>query len=215
MDVLIFYIHGFNSGPKPSKAIEINEIVSANLITLSYDSSFECLYNINDLIYQVKDALGEKENLSPLLASESNVNFDPLLNQKNEDIIFMGTSLGGFYAKRLAEYFRTYCVMINPVIDPIMELRRFIGDHVNFVTGKQYRFTEKTLFSYQAYRKTSTYSPTLIFVSSCDELLSNNFEKVCFEFQNSAIIVKTNTSHQVRFKDLPSFDIRIRQLLRQ
>ncbi len=213
--MLIFYIHGFNSGPKVSKEVEINEILKTRLIPLSYDSSRECQKNLNDLISQVKGILSCKDAFASFLFSDYEETLDQQQWQWEEDVVIMGTSLGGFYAKRIAEYFHAYCVMINPVVDAVEELRRFIGEHVNFVSGKRYRFEEKTLLSYQAYRKTSFDSPTLIYVSSCDELLENNYEKVSSEFQTSSLIIKTNTSHQVHFKDLPDFAIRMSELTRK
>ena len=210
--MLIFYIHGFNSGPKVSKEVEINEILKTRLIPLSYDSSRECQKNLNDLISQVNGILSCKDAFASFLFSDYEETLDQQQWQWNEDVVIMGTSLGAFYAKRIAEYFHAYCVMINPVVDPVEELRRFIGEHVNFVSGKRYRFDEQTLLSYKAYRQTSLDSPTLIYVSSSDELLINNYEKVCSEFETSALIIETKTSHQVAFNELPDLVLRLTEL---
>lgn len=192
---LIFYIHGFNSGPKVSKRIELNEVLAARVITLSYDSGACCEDNFNALVSQVHDVL-------------KNVSLP-------EDVVVIGTSLGGFYAKRIAEHFHVCCIMINPVVDAVEELTRFVGEQTNFVSEKTYRFTEETLLSYKSFRQTSHESPTLIYVSSADELLENNYEKVCAEFEANAFIVETKTSHQVDFKELPDFFARIEALTKE
>ena len=126
----IVYIHGFNSAP--------------NTDTLeSIKASFGSTCNVVPFSYNYID---------PRLA------FVELMNQTmdllptcDSDIIFVGTSLGGFWAEFLASTYNLPCVLINPAVRPSESLLQFVGDNLNYKTGKTETVTESFCRKYVSY----------------------------------------------------------------
>lgn len=48
--------------------------------------------------------------------------------------VFIGESLGGFWAAQLAAHFRAHCYLLNPAVYPVWQLQQFIG--VTLQTGR-------------------------------------------------------------------------------
>jgi predicted esterase YcpF (UPF0227 family) len=63
--------------------------------------------------------------------------------QSNSDwpMIFVGTSLGGFYAKWAAHHFDCPAVMVNPAVHPSKTLYQYLGTNVNYATGERFELT--------------------------------------------------------------------------
>ena len=177
----IFYIHGFNSWSTSSTIDKLkNFLPNDNIVGLHYHSGNTFNINFRDLISQVE-----------------NYNF--------EHFILIGTSLGGYYAKQLCQYFKVPCILINPVSSPLVQLRQFIGNHTNFYTNEQYVFDQRVLNSFKHGYTAFTDIPTLVYSSSTDETLINGFKRVKNTFSNSCII-ETKTPHQINdFNQLPEF----------
>ena len=55
-------------------------------------------------------------------------------------IVFVGTSLGGYWAARMGEKFDAAQVLVNPAMNPEIQLQHFKGKYTDFASG-----TEKTL----------------------------------------------------------------------
>lgn len=177
----IFYIHGFNSWSTSSTVGHLKEFLpNDNIVGLHYHSGNIFNVNFQDLISQVE-----------------NYNF--------EHFILIGTSLGGYYAKQLCQYFKVPCILINPVSRPLVQLRQFLGNHTNFYTNEQYVFDQYVLNSFKHGYTAFTDIPTLVYSSSADETLIDGFKRVKLAFSNSHII-QTKTSHQIKdFNELPEF----------
>ena len=79
----------------------------------------------------------------PPLASQAIREIERGLPQ--EDLCFVGSSLGGFYATYLAEKHRAKAVLINPAIAPHVGLRAYLGAQKNLHTGAPYELTEAHL----------------------------------------------------------------------
>ncbi len=66
---------------------------------------------------------------------------------------FAGTSLGAFYASKLAEFFYdTYAaapIMLNPCHNPFEIMAEALGQYTNFVTNESFEFTQQALNSYR------------------------------------------------------------------
>ncbi|MFT7861208.1 MAG: YqiA/YcfP family alpha/beta fold hydrolase [Sulfurimonas sp.] len=52
-----------------------------------------------------------------------------------EEIVLMGSSLGGYYAIYLAEKYTLKAVLINPSIEPYETLKKVLGDNTSFYDG--------------------------------------------------------------------------------
>lgn len=91
----IVYIHGFNSSPVSDKGL---------LISKNFDS-----------VCPSYDFLGDaNENLASI---ESQLHGD--------DFVFVGSSLGGYYALKLAKKYSSKLVLINPSINPKESLKKY------------------------------------------------------------------------------------------
>jgi len=97
---MIIYIHGFGSSGVSSKA---------NILK-------EKLKEFDDLIAPSLSYIPELaiDTLKQLISSY----------KKYENVYLIGTSLGGYYATYLAEYFNIPAILINPAINPTETLRK-------------------------------------------------------------------------------------------
>lgn len=54
---------------------------------------------------------------------------------QDEELVLMGSSLGGYYAIYLAEKYKLKAVLINPSIKPYETLKKVLGDNSSFYDG--------------------------------------------------------------------------------
>jgi len=122
---VILYLHGFNSSPRSHKA----QLLGRYLAERGLGAHYAC------------PAL-------PPLASDALDEIERQLRQ--EDLCFVGSSLGGFYATYLAEKHAAKAVLINPAIEPHVGLRAYLGPQSNLHTGAPYELTEAHLRAWEA-----------------------------------------------------------------
>jgi predicted esterase YcpF (UPF0227 family) len=150
---MIVYLHGFNSAfnPDSDKVRALSKI----------DEVYPVSYNSFD--------------------SHTNILYDLLTKTRHlENPIFVGTSLGGFYAAALASSFGIPCVLINPLVSG--SFFRTAGAMMkdvpmkNYVTGEQSVLTQPVLDSYATLSLTDCnyeYKPLLL-LDMGDELLDSH-----------------------------------------
>jgi hypothetical protein len=101
---VIIYFHGFGGSGNSSKADALRE---AGLEVISPDLPMDPL-EVENLVYNiVKDHAPKKGS--------------------NYKIIFMGTSLGGFYAAYFSACYDSSAILINPAIEPSESLKSRLG----------------------------------------------------------------------------------------
>lgn len=114
---MLIYIHGFNSSPASSKA---------------------------QLIRQRLEALGRGAEFSapalPHSPAQAAVLLDALV-ARHPGATLVGSSLGGYYATRLAEKHGLKAVLLNPALRPYALLAPLVGPQKKFHTGEDYDFT--------------------------------------------------------------------------
>ena len=126
----VYLLHGFASAPKyPSdKANALAAVFELPVKQIAYDSAANFMDNMAQLKTQI--------DVAPH--------------------VFVGTSLGGFYANKLAEFFYSEytaaSAMLNPCHDPAEMLVNVLGEHINYATDETFIFTEQALVSYQGVR---------------------------------------------------------------
>jgi predicted esterase YcpF (UPF0227 family) len=78
---------------------------------------------------------------------------DKLLDEHHEEqIIFIGISLGGFWARYLANMYRgSKLVMLNPALEAHNTIRKHIGVVCDFKTGMEITMTEKHCDAFRDY----------------------------------------------------------------
>ena len=156
----IAYIHGFNCAAKMSEKTGIlNQL--GNL----------CLFEYENEDYPMDIYRSLQEQIQ---------NFEP-------DII-VGTSLGGYWAGRMAYANGLMAVMINPSVEPHQGLLELVGDHVNYVNAKEYTLTQDVVESYDSLTQYDPFGVVLldqndeiINAETTKEQLEDMFSIVTFE----------------------------------
>jgi predicted esterase YcpF (UPF0227 family) len=110
---------------------------------------------------------------------------------QGQEVIFMGSSLGGFTSEYLAMKTGSQAIMINPAIKPSHLLTEFIGVTANYETGLPYEWQQSHCDQYQAYEEELANSKAVlqrtILLDMADELL--DAEKTRTKYQNQAQVV--------------------------
>ena len=106
--LLAVYLHGFRSSPKSSKAVITGEALGA----LSS--------NANPIEWYCPQLLA-----SPRASMEMVI--EHIEKSKADEIVVIGSSLGGFYANFLAEKYGCKAVALNPAVRAPRELAPHVG----------------------------------------------------------------------------------------
>lgn len=120
--MIYIYLHGFNSAYDPS-----NEKV-------------QTLSELGEVIGITYNTFGTYQEI-----------FEEISNQvqKTDDIVFVGTSLGGFWAAEMARKFCAPSVIINPCYDPQNMLNKYVGaESTNYKTGDVNTLTSEAVATY-------------------------------------------------------------------
>lgn len=118
------YLHGFRSGPSSVKAQQ----------TVSYFANEDCAQNVHipQLSAEPSQAIDEAQFLYEQLIDEVGL----------ENVIIIGSSLGGYYASYLVEHFGGRAALINPAIKPYELLQDYLGENENMYNGETFIVTE-------------------------------------------------------------------------
>lgn len=172
----IFYIHGFASGKNSSTGNWIQNNFD-NVHLLEYNSAGIYQDNLNSLIKQIKN----------------------FVNSKEDRILLIGSSLGGFYAADIVGRIpiRTKCILINPGINPQESLKQFIGENTNFSTNEKFILTQEVTNSYPPSINKAKFTgiDAYVLLGKNDEVLdyrvAENF------FKDRSIIEYLNCGHRL------------------
>lgn len=173
--MIYYYIHGMNSSANSSTAQNIEKAIGQQVVPLSWKCDTAYKSNMQYLMRQVNK-----------------------ITVNRREIVFLGTSLGAFYATYLSKIYRSPCVIFNPVVYP-RQLKKFVGPQKNHQTKEAYIFTNGLAESYEdtSLVKHDIRNQMHIFVSGCDEVLSDNVKLVMAKFSHRACITVTHTKHRI------------------
>lgn len=147
---MILYLHGFNSSPRSAKA----QYFKRYLEERGRSSEFVC------------PRLPDRPNLA-IAAAEAEIE-----RFGQEKITLVGSSLGGFYAAWLAEKHALRGVLVNPAVEPHLDLRPYLGPQRPFHGGLSYELTELHLREWQALFLAQVHPERyLLLVETGDEVL--------------------------------------------
>lgn len=153
----IFYLHGFLSSPRGPKATLLSE---------------ECARRGIDFV-------------APDMNEEPRVVYEKLKKELKENALepfgLIGSSLGGFYAARLATEFDCKAVLINPAMRPWLALQNFLGEQTTR-EGKRVFVKESYGSELQRLQVKKLKHPERIFLvlSLADEVLNWKESEQCF-----------------------------------
>lgn len=165
---MIIYLHGFNSAgsPENDKVIALKTLDDVHIVT--YDSFADPRTILKQIQTEVED-----------------------INDK----VFVGTSLGGYFAAHLAKHYGVPSVLINPAYAPEESLKALLGITLtNFVSGKRDIMLAETVKAYaempSIQKLTDYHIIPLVIIAEDDELLSPQASK---KFFSELIVVTTPT----------------------
>jgi predicted esterase YcpF (UPF0227 family) len=151
---MIIYLHGFGSSGSSAKVDALKAKFGADQVfapNLPIDPR-----DVADLIREkVLDWYGTRKS--------------------DDKLVFVGTSLGAFYASFFANTFDAPAVIVNPSVRPNESLKDYVGRNVNHVTKEEFWLTLAHLDKLKLMREylTNNYKGVLIhlFVAKDDEVI--------------------------------------------
>lgn len=121
--------------------------------------------------------------------------------RKNKDypLIFVGTSLGGFWANYFSTKWDAPCILVNPATRPSISLRKYLGRSIGKYTGKELNVTEEDLLEYakrEEYLKANPNDNNIsMFIANDDSVISP--EETLKNLPNSSYLnVKDTGGHR-------------------
>ena len=178
MSKTILYFHGFASSSNSNKAKVLKKYISENyknaeIIIPDIDNNFKLAVNqIHDLIDNAK-----------------------------HPIVFIGSSLGGYYAAYFSSKFKTKSVLINPAIPPLKDFEMYLGENENYSTGEKFIITQEDIRYIRkvSYKKYANAENTYVLLESGDEVL--NYKETATYFSGSYMDIVYWGSHSYESLD--------------
>lgn len=106
---MLLYLHGFRSSPQSFKA----QLVQARMREWGVGRYYACP------TLNVSPAMAMAQAQAAIRAAQAG---------GDQEIAIVGSSLGGFYARWLAEQHGCKAVLLNPAIHPWTDLERYLGE---------------------------------------------------------------------------------------
>ena len=168
----ILYFHGFKSSSDSGKAQDFRKFVE--------DQTSQTKILIPDL----KDSF-----------QEANKQIEDLISENAPNILFMGSSLGGYYALYFAQLYKTKSVLINPAIPPLKDFEIHLGKNENYATGNKFTISKDDISYVRSLHHKKILEPknNLILLESGDEIL--NYAESSSYFRGSYIDIFYGGNH--------------------
>lgn len=167
------YLHGFLSSEKAYKAELIRRHVKQ-------DSSINFLVPTLD-DHPEKALLFLHQTIEQLLP---------------EKVCLIGSSLGGFYATWLAQYYELKAVLLNPAVEPHKLMVKYLGENINPYTGKKFVLTEEDMQVLRSHYVNDIKHPEklMVVLQMADEVL--DARDTSRRFYQSKCIIEPGGNHQ-------------------
>ncbi|MGB1263227.1 MAG: YqiA/YcfP family alpha/beta fold hydrolase [Cognaticolwellia sp.] len=170
--VNVLYIHGFNSSPQSMKA----ELTQHFFAKKCPEVNFIC----------------------PQIASSPNAAIDQLetiiAGAPKARWLFIGSSLGGYFATYLAEKYHTLAALINPAVRPYQLLSDYLGEQINPYTQECYQIKAQHIDDLKALeQKNISKNNYLVMVQTGDEVL--DYQQAAKKYQQCQLIVQQGGDH--------------------
>lgn len=180
----LIYLHGFRSSPRSFKAQRLAEV----LRQIPHSPPFVC------------------PQLPPSPAEAMALVLEDL--QPGVDDVVIGSSLGGYYARYIAEHFDARTVLLNPAIAPAQSLAHHLGLGTQFHSSEPFEFRPEYLDELQHYAVPYVRHPErcLLIAAMGDEVL--DWRDMVAAWRGARIIVLEGSDH-----GLSDFDQHIGRVL--
>ena len=172
MSNTILYFHGFKSSSDSGKAQEFKKFIE--------NKTSQTKIIIPDLEDDFKEAHKQIENL---------------INKNSPNILYMGSSLGGYYALYFAQLYKSKSVLINPAIPPLKDFEIHLGKNENYATGNKFTISKDDISYVRSLHHKKILEPknNLILLESGDEIL--NYVESSSYFRGSYIDIFYGGNH--------------------
>ena len=178
MSKTILYFHGFASSSNSNKAKVLKKYISKN------HKNTEII--IPDLDNNFKMAVSQ---------------IHKLIKSAIHPIVFIGSSLGGYYASYFSTKLKTKSVLINPAIPPLRDFEMYLGENENYSTGEKFIITQEDIryIRKMSYKKYANTENTYVLLESGDEVL--NYKETAKYFSSSYLDIIYGGSHSYESLD--------------
>ena len=168
----ILYFHGFKSSSNSDKAQEFKKFIE--------NETSQTKIIIPDLADDFKEA---------------NKQIEDLISKNAPNILFMGSSLGGYYALYFAQLYKSKSVLINPAIPPLNDFEIHLGKNENYATGNKFTISKDDISYIRSLHHKKILEPknNLILLESGDEIL--NYVESSSYFRGSYIDIFYGGNH--------------------
>lgn len=155
---MILYLHGFRSSPLSTKAQMLAKAVA--------DADTNHLWVCPQLPAGPQDAINLCHNLIKAGAESPG-------NAAAKPLVIVGSSLGGFYAAWLAQYYRAHAVLLNPVVQAARDLAGQVGEHTQYHSNEPFIFLPQYVSELASLQTGLPTDPDKLFLMACtgDEVL--------------------------------------------
>ena len=172
MSNTILYFHGFKSSSDSGKAQEFKKFIE--------NKTSQTKIIIPDLKDDFKEAHKQIEGL---------------IDKNSPNILYMGSSLGGYYALYFAQLYKTKSVLINPAIPPLKDFEIHLGKNENYATGNKFTISKDDISYVRNLHHKKILEPknNLILLESGDEVL--NYVEASSYFRGSYIDIFYGGNH--------------------
>ena len=172
MSNTILYFHGFKSSSDSGKAQEFKKFIE--------NKTSQTKIIIPDLKDDFKEAHKQIEGL---------------IDKNSPNILYMGSSLGGYYALYFAQLYKSKSVLINPAIPPLKDFEIHLGKNENYATGNKFTISKDDISYVRSLHHKKILEPknNLILLESGDEIL--NYVESSSYFRGSYIDIFYGGNH--------------------
>ena len=168
----ILYFHGFKSSSDSGKAQDFKKFIE--------NKTSQTKIIIPDLEDDFKEAHEQIKTL---------------IDKSNPNILYMGSSLGGYYALYFAQLYKSKSVLINPAIPPLNDFEIHLGKNENYATGNKFTISKDDISYVRSLHHKKILEPknNLILLESGDEIL--NYVESSSYFRGSYIDIFYGGNH--------------------
>ena len=172
MSNTILYFHGFKSSSDSGKAQEFKKFIE--------NKTSQTNIIIPDLADDFKEA---------------NKQIEDLISKNAPNILFMGSSLGGYFALYFAQLYKSKSALINPAIPPLRDFEIHLGKNENYATGNKFTISKDDISYIRSLHHKKILKPknNLILLESGDEIL--NYAESTSYFKGSYIDIFYGGNH--------------------
>ena len=147
--MIIFVLHGFQ-GATPNRKTEVLKKYAKPHVVVGLNYGYTPHVAREHLIRQVEAACWFHDT---------------------QECVFLGTSLGAFWAKFLAIECMRPAILINPALDPVRSLKPYVGVCNNVVTNGAFVLSENDVALHKDFYTNDWEAPLLVLLDRGDELL--------------------------------------------